>query len=106
MSEPKYRVLEKSFIDGKLIEPREEIVFLGTPGSKLDPLNDAAKAMKEDGAAIIAPVPEGNTEDSEDGDLSKLREEYELLFQEKPRPSTKADTLRKKIADKRKELGV
>ncbi|MCW1019170.1 hypothetical protein, partial [Streptococcus anginosus] len=43
---------------------------------------------------------------SDDGELDKLREEYELLFNEKPHHNAKAETLREKIADKRKELGV
>ncbi|MBL1697614.1 hypothetical protein ELD55_30880, partial [Klebsiella pneumoniae] len=41
-----------------------------------------------------------------DDELDKLREEYELLFNEKPHHNTKAETLREKIAEKRKDLGV
>ncbi|WFF17816.1 hypothetical protein P5P93_24655 [Klebsiella pneumoniae] len=33
-------------------------------------------------------------------------EEHELLLNEKPHHNTKAETLREKIADKRKDLGV
>ena len=43
---------------------------------------------------------------SDDGELHRLREEYELLFNEKPHHNAKAETLREKIAHKRKELGV
>ena len=35
-----------------------------------------------------------------------MNEAYELLFNEKPHNNAKAETLREKIADKRKELGV
>ncbi|HCI6189514.1 TPA: hypothetical protein NPO39_004623, partial [Klebsiella variicola subsp. variicola] len=43
---------------------------------------------------------------SGDDELDKLREEYELLFNEKPHHNTKPETLREKIAEKRKDLGV
>lgn len=46
MSQPRYRVLEKSFIDGVLLEAGDEMNYLGEPGSQLEPLNDAAKIAK------------------------------------------------------------
>ncbi len=51
--------------------------------------------------AVVKPEPlnEGGGGDDE---LDKLREEYELLFNEKPHHNTKAETLREKIAEKRK----
>ncbi|EQA0798701.1 hypothetical protein BU446_06720 [Escherichia coli] len=81
---PKYRVLRLSHIHNNLWPEGSEIEYDGEPGSALEPINDAA----------------------EDGDLDKIREEYELLFNEKPHHNAKAETLREKIADKRKELGV
>lgn len=46
MSQLRYRVREKSFIDGALLEAGAEIIYLGMPGSQLEPLNDAAKIAK------------------------------------------------------------
>ncbi|MGK3324894.1 hypothetical protein ACSLO2_22050 [Escherichia coli] len=79
------------------------------PGSALEPVNDAARqakakvAGKESMAATSTKI---INDVSDDGELDKLREEYELLFNEKPHHNAKAETLREKIADKRKELGV
>ncbi|HEN5152319.1 hypothetical protein KQ279_14395 [Klebsiella pneumoniae] len=78
---------------------------------KPEPLNEAAKEAKAKATqkvvapAVVKPEPlnEGGGGDDE---LDKLREEYELLFNEKPHHNTKAETLREKIAEKRKDLGV
>lgn len=40
---PKYRVLEMSFIDARLIPAGEEIEFAGDPGPNLEPLDDEAR---------------------------------------------------------------
>ncbi|MDP1491629.1 hypothetical protein Q6292_28420, partial [Klebsiella pneumoniae] len=55
--------------------------------------------------AVDKPEPQ-NEGGGGDDELHKLREEYELLFKEKPHHNTKAETLREKIAEKRKDLGV
>jgi len=39
----RYRVLELSFIDSRLVQPGEEIEYDGHPGDNLQPLNDAAE---------------------------------------------------------------
>ncbi|HBR3349822.1 TPA: hypothetical protein L9S16_003677 [Klebsiella pneumoniae] len=78
---------------------------------KPEPLNEAAKEAKAKATqkvvapAVVKPEPlnEGGGGDDE---LDKLREEYELLFNDKPHHNTKAETLREKIAEKRKDLGV
>lgn len=106
---PKYRVLRLSHIHNNLWPEGSEIEYDGEPGSALEPINDAAKAAKAKvtGKAAEAVTSANLIKDAvEDGDLDKIREEYELLFNEKPHHNAKAETLREKIADKRKELGV
>lgn len=44
---PKYRVLELSFINERLLQPGEEIEFAGDPGDNLEPLDDEAKAARD-----------------------------------------------------------
>ncbi|MCQ4169692.1 hypothetical protein [Hafnia paralvei] len=108
----KYRVLRLSHIHNQLWEEGSEVEYDGVPGSALDPLNDAAKNAKEKATGGKAPVLEvpklddGEGALSDDGDMDKLREDYEALFNEKPHHNVKAETLREKIAQKRKDLGV
>lgn len=131
----KYRVLRLSHIHNNLWPEGSEIEYDGEPGSALEPLNDAAKAAKkaveEKGKPVavqqvVTPAEPTNTDlNSEgsgndgaggdgggtggnqvEGDLDQMREEYEALFNEKPHHNTKAETLREKIAEKRKELGL
>ncbi|EAA9058590.1 hypothetical protein HAY23_003179 [Salmonella enterica] len=106
---PKYRVLRLSHIHNNLWPEGSEIEYDGEPGSALEPINDAAKAAKAKvtgkAAEAVTSVKHINDAD-EDGNLDKIREEYEMLFNEKPHHNAKAETLREKIADKRKELGV
>lgn len=114
----KYRVLRLSHIHNNLWPEGSEIEYDGEPGSALEPLNEAAvkakKAVqKKRGLEYVAPESDQKSDDDGelgsgegDGDLEKLREEYELLYNEKPHFNTKAETLREKIAEKRKELGV
>lgn len=126
----KYRVLRLSHIHNNLWPEGSEVEYDGEPGSALEPLNDAAKAAKKKAerkgdvtnavtpaAALNQPAPggDGNQPGPEGGnggngegdeDLAELQEQYEQLFQEKPHHNVKAETLRKKIAEKRKELGL
>lgn len=118
----RYRVLRLSHIHNNLWPEGSEIEYDGEPGTALEPLNDAAKAAKakakhkgDTPAAVVETKPlnddgnggeGGNAGNGGDDDLDKLREEYEVLFNEKPHHNAKAETLREKIADKRKELGV
>jgi len=132
MSEQKatYRVLRLSHIHNQLWEAGTEVEYDGIPGTALEPMNDAAKAAKakaeRKGKAVEAITPngvenppapggDGNQPGSEGGDggnsegdenLAELQEQYEQLFQKKPHPAMKSDTLREKIAEKRKELGL
>ncbi|WP_241723063.1 hypothetical protein [Raoultella sp. HC6] len=104
----KYRVLRLSHIHNNLWPEGAEVEYDGEPGTALEPLNDAAVEAKEKakagGSTVKANKPLNDA--GADDDLDKLREEYELLFNEKPHHNTKADTLREKIAEKRKDLGV
>lgn len=119
----KYRVLRLSHIHNNLWPEGSEVEYDGEPGSALEPLNEAAKAAKQkaeqkskalpggSSASVVVPNPSGQQEvikpqDGVDDELDKLREEYEALFNEKPHVNFKAKTLREKIAEKRKELGL
>lgn len=108
----KYRVLRLSHIHNNLWPEGSEVEYEGEPGSALEPLNDAAQAAKakakHKGAVVVdAPTLESlNDGGAGSEDLDKLREEYEVLFNEKPHPNTGVKTLREKIAEKRNELGV
>jgi hypothetical protein len=112
----RYRVLRLSHIHNNLWPEGSEVDYDGEPGTALEPLNDAAKAAKKKaekkGKAVEVIVPNGIDNPPPDGgngqgdeDLDKLREEYEGLFNEKPHFNFKAETLREKIAEKRRELG-
>lgn len=105
----KYRVLRLSHIHNNLWPEGAEIEYDGEPGTALEPLNDAAvaaKAKAKPGGATVKVDKPLNDAVTADEDLDKLREEYEALFNEKPHFNTKAETLREKIAEKRKVLGV
>ncbi|EJL90269.1 hypothetical protein [Pantoea sp. GM01] len=114
----KYRVLRLSHINNNLWPEGSEVEYDGEPGSALEPLNEAAKAAKKkaeskgkgQSAQAVVPNPSsqqpGEVDNPGDDDLDKLREEYEALFNDKPHHNTKAETLREKIAEKRKELGL
>lgn len=119
----RYRVLRRSYINFQIFEEGEEVEYSGKPGSALEPINEAAKLAKA-GAAVLAelvPVVDERIElpnslplvtttelvpvVDPDAALQLLREEYEGLFGTKPHPATKEETLKTKIAEKRKELG-
>ncbi|EAM1386832.1 hypothetical protein EHN65_00685 [Salmonella enterica] len=109
----RYRVLRLSHIHNNLWPEGSEVEYDGEPGTALEPLNDAAKAAKakakhkgDTPTAVVKPKPLNDGGNGGDDDLDKLREEYEVLFNEKPHHNAKAETLREKIADKRAELGV
>jgi len=117
----KYRVLRLSHIHNNLWEAGSEVEYDGEPGTALEPINDAAKEAKKKAESkgkaqsdqSVAPVvPNPSSQQSGEGDnnpgdddLDKLREEYEVLFNDKPHHNTSAKTLREKIAEKRKEIG-
>lgn len=92
----KYRVKERSFIDGKLYEPGEIVEFSGKAGKNLIPHNDGDGVIKEDEPPTSEELQE----------LDQLRTIYEEMFGEAPHKNTSAKTLKEKIDARRKELGV
>ena len=106
---PRYRVLRLSHIHNTLWQEGAEIEYEGEPGSALNLLTmqpDRQSKGSRKGVYGQQTSTKIINDVSDDGELDKLREEYELLFNEKPHHNAKAETLREKIADKRKELGV
>ena len=126
----RYRITRLSFIGNQLLDEGAEVEYEGEPGSALEPLNDAAKAAKkkaektrgksvDDNPAPVASVinDDGDKPDEEvdndnveengaiSGDEASLRQQYEELFNEKP-GNMKVETMKERIAKKRKELGV
>lgn len=91
---PDYKVAKRSFINGRLHEPGDIITFDGEAGSNLVSV-DATLSEK-----VVIPSAEDLTE------LEDLRKQYEEMFGEAPHFNTKAETLKAKIAERRKELGV
>lgn len=91
---PEYKVAKRSFINGRLHEPGDIVNFDGEPGGNLVSL-DASLSEK-----VVTPSAEEITE------LEELRRQYEEMFGEAPHFNTKAETLKAKIAERRKELGV
>lgn len=105
---PRYRVLQLSYLHKQLHMEGDEVDYVGEPGTNLHPLNDAAKtAYKAKHGAVPGDAPEEEEEEEEEDstELTQLRDDYEALFNKKPHPAMKADTLREKIAEKRTELG-
>lgn len=119
----RYKVLRQSYINLQIFEEGEEVEYAGKPGSALEPINEAAKLAKAGevvlanlatgdgvdielpGSTLLAESAELATDTSTEAALQLLREEYEGLFGKKPHPATQEETLKTKIAEKRKELG-
>lgn len=122
MEKAKYRVLRLSHIHNNLWPEGSEVEYDGEPGSALEPLNEAAvkaktAALKKRGQEYVSHESDNKSDDDGepgsgtgagegDDDLDKLREEYEVLFNDKPHHNTSAKTLREKIAEKHAALGV
>ncbi|HDL6893865.1 TPA: hypothetical protein PXM15_000955 [Yersinia enterocolitica] len=119
----RYKVLRQSYINLQIFEEGEEVEYAGKPGSALEPINEAAKLAKAGAVVLAELVPSAEVhielpdsipkvEPAElvpgadlEAALQLLREEYEGLFGKKPHPATQEETLKAKIAEKRKELG-
>lgn len=122
MEKAKYRVLRLSHIHNNLWPEGSEIEYDGEPGSALEPINAAAKAAKKkaDQKRGIGPVdsnpePQDDDEGQEDTgsndantfseDEAALRQQYEELFNKKP-GNMNVETIKERIAEERKKLGV
>ncbi|WP_337038629.1 MULTISPECIES: hypothetical protein [Pseudescherichia] len=114
----RYRITRLSFIGNQLLDEGAEVEYDGEPGSALEPLNEAAEAAKKKadqkrgGQQDVKPaettvITDGDEKKPEGGeqDPDALRQQYQELFGERP-GNMKLETIKQKIADKRKELGV
>ncbi len=90
---PKYRVKERSFIDGKLYEPGEIVEFSGAAGKNLLAYSEGE----------ICEQPDELPTNEELLELDQLRTVYEEMFGEAPHKNTSAKTLKEKIDARRKE---
>ncbi|MBT0456874.1 hypothetical protein [Morganella morganii] len=119
----RYIVKKKSFINGRLLYPGEEIEFDGMAGSNLFLIetgergtvnegtndgddnydggaNGANGANGDSGSGVLGGDGGASTE------LTALQEQYQQLFGKKPHHNAGAEKLRADIDAKRKELGV
>lgn len=114
----RYKVLKKSFINGRLLYPGEEIEFIGVAGSNLLLIETGERVAADEGTNT------GNDNHSGDGgggdggtgssggdggadnELIALQDQYQQLFGKKPHHNAGAEKLRADIDAKRKELGV
>lgn len=113
----RYKVLKKSFINGRLLYPGEEIEFIGVAGSNLQLIETGERiTVNEDANAGDDNHDGGANGDSgsgvlggdggADNELIALQDQYQQLFGKKPHHNAGAEKLRADIDAKRKELGV
>lgn len=124
----RYKVLKKSFINGRLLYPGEEIEFIGVAGSNLLLIETGERVAADEGTNTgndnhsgDGGGGEGGTGSSGGGDggigasggdggadneLIALQDQYQQLFGKKPHHNAGAEKLRADIDAKRKELGV
>lgn len=113
----RYKVLKKSFINGRLLYPGEEVEFTGMAGSNLFLIETGERVAANEGAN----AGDDNHDDGANGDsgsgvlggdggasteLIALQDQYQQLFGKKPHHNAGAEKLRADIDAKRKELGV
>ncbi|MHA6283708.1 hypothetical protein ACX3SL_11270 [Morganella morganii] len=104
----RYKVLKKSFINGRLLYPGEEIEFDGVPGSNLLLIETGERvAVNEDAnTGNDNHSGDGGGDGGADNELIALQDQYQQLFGKKPHHNAGAEKLRADIDAKRKELGV
>ncbi|HDU8309537.1 hypothetical protein [Morganella morganii] len=113
----RYKVLKKSFINGRLLYPGEEIEFIGVAGSNLLLIETGERVVANEGTNAGNDNHSGD--DGGDGgigasggdggadiELTALQDQYQQLFGKKPHHNAGAEKLRADIDAKRKELGV
>lgn len=101
----RYKVLKKSFINGRLLYPGEEIEFIGVAGSNLQLIETGERiTVNED--ANAGGDNHGGSGGNADAELIVLQDQYQQLFGKKPHHNAGAEKLRADIDVKRKELGV
>lgn len=113
----RYKVLKKSFINGRLLYPGEEIEFTGMAGNNLLLIEAGERVAVNEGANAGDDNHDGGANgDSGSGvlgddggastELTALQDQYQQLFGKKPHHNAGAEKLRADIDAKRKELGV
>ncbi len=108
----RYKVLKKSFINGRLLYPGEEIEFDGMAGSNLLLIETGERVAVNEGANTGSDNHDGDNGGSggdgggADAELTALQDQYQQLFGKKPHHNAGAEKLRADIDAKRKELGV
>ncbi|HBN5914060.1 hypothetical protein Q4R60_13925 [Morganella morganii] len=114
----RYKVLKKSFINGRLLYPGEEIEFDGMAGNNLllietgerVAVNENANAGNDNHSGDDGGGGGGTGASGGDGgadnELIALQDQYQQLFGKKPHHNAGAEKLRADIDAKRKELGV
>ncbi|CAM7034799.1 hypothetical protein [Morganella morganii] len=108
----RYKVLKKSFINGRLLYPGEEVEFAGMAGSNLLLIETGERVVANEGANTGSDNHSGDNGGSggegggADAELTALQDQYQQLFGKKPHHNAGAEKLRADIDAKRKELGV
>ncbi|WLV37781.1 hypothetical protein [Morganella morganii] len=110
----RYKVLKKSFINGRLLYPGEEIEFIGVAGSNLLLIETGERVAADEGIDAGNDNHDGDNGGSDggagsfgaDAELTALQDQYQQLFGKKPHHNSGAEKLRADIDAKRKELGV
>ncbi|HCE8948619.1 TPA: hypothetical protein NHT78_001699 [Morganella morganii] len=108
----RYKVLKKSFINGRLLYPGEEIEFDGESGSNLQLIETGERVAVNEGTNAGNDNHDGDNGGSggegggADAELTALQDQYQQLFGKKPHHNAGAEKLRADIDAKRKELGV
>ncbi|MQC10252.1 hypothetical protein C4513_04950 [Morganella morganii] len=101
----RYKGLKKSFINGRLLYPGEEIEFGGIAGSNLL-LIETGERVAADEDTNTGGDNHGGSGGNVDAELIALQDQYQQLFGKKPHHNAGAEKLRADIDAKRKELGV
>ncbi|MGJ5646172.1 hypothetical protein ACMGC7_04470 [Morganella morganii] len=113
----RYKVLKKSFINGRLLYPGEEIEFIGVAGSNLLLIETGERVVANEGTNAGNDNHSGDDggdggigasggDGGADNELIALQDQYQQLFGKKPHHNAGAEKLRADIDAKRKELGV
>lgn len=112
----RYIVKKKSFINGRLLYPGEEIEFDGMAGSNLFLIETGERVVANEGANTGSDNHDGDngggdggagtSSSGADAELIALQDQYQQLFGKKPHHNAGAEKLRADIDAKRKELGV
>jgi hypothetical protein len=55
---PKYKLLEKAFIDQRIYEAGDEVEFAGRPGPHMVPMDAEAKAIAKKLGLVNGPIPD------------------------------------------------